>query len=100
MALRSAPAPRWMLGRRRGGGRIFGGGQPARAVGVGAAELVDRFHRPLLDRQRTVAVGVELGERLASRSEHFLALDLPVLVLVGAGEALLLAAFRGRFGGL
>ena len=95
----SAPAPR-VLRRRGRGARVFGRGQPARAVRVGAAELVDRLHRPFLERQRAVAVGVELGERLAPRREHFLRLDAPVLVLVDPGKALLLAAFGGRLGGL
>src|SRR5205085_2465630 len=43
---------------------------------------------------------VELGECLAPRPEQFLPLDLPVLILVGAREAFLLAALGACFGGL
>jgi NADH pyrophosphatase NudC (nudix superfamily) len=49
---------------------------------------------PLLERQVAVAVLVELGEGLAARCQQFLALDPAVVVLVRAGEKLLLAAFR------
>src|SRR5206468_4546483 len=49
-------------------------------------------HRPFLEAQRTVAVGVELGEGLLARAEYFLGLDLAILVLVGAREPLFLAA--------
>ena len=61
-----APALR-VLGRRRGGGRIFGRGQPAGAVVVGALEFLDCLGCPFLERQRAIAVGVELGEGLAAR---------------------------------
>src|SRR5687768_12205976 len=85
----SAGAP-LALGRGRRGGRIFRRGQPPRAVAVGAAELVDRLHRPFLEREAAVAILVELGESLAARLEQFGAGDAPVVVLVGAGEPLLL----------
>ena len=87
-----------MLGRRRGGGRIFRRGQPAGAVLVGALELVDRLGCPFLESQRSVAVGIELGEGLAPGPENLLGLDLAVLVLVRARKAPLLTVPGARFG--
>ena len=84
----------WPLGR--GGGDIRPG-SAIPAVLVGAAELVDRLDRPFVERQRAVAVGVELGERLAPRLEQFLQRDPPVLILVGARKRFcsrLLASLR------
>src|SRR4249919_1161698 len=89
-----------MLGRRGCSRRIFGRGQRARLVGVGPLELDDRLGRPFVERQRAIAVGIELGERLAPGAKDFLGLDLAVLVLVGARKTLLFAALGARFGRL
>ena len=91
-----------------GGGAVVaysaGVSQPERSLSA-PREFVDRLHRPFLEAQRAVAVGVELGEGLAPRLEQFGGGDPPVVVLVGAGEALLLAVLgvaagaSGRVGG-
>ena len=60
------------------------------------ANLSIVLHRPFLEAQLAVAVDVELGERLAPRLDQLGQADPPVLVLVGAGEALLLACSWGR----
>ena len=95
---RGAAAAFRVLGRRRGGGRIFRGGENAVAILVGALKLADGLRRPFLKRQRSVAVRVELGEGLLARIQQLVRLDPPVFVLVGAAETLLLAAFGGRLG--
>jgi len=52
-------------------------------VGVGALEFGDGLRGPLLKRERPVAIGVQLGERLVPRRKDLVRLDLAVLVLVG-----------------
>src|SRR6478672_11881418 len=79
---RHVAAARPVLGRRGRGRCIFGGRQETALVLVGALELADRLGRPFLERQRAIAVDVELGERLAPRRKQLLFLDLAVLVLV------------------
>src|SRR6185369_8188742 len=73
---RRAATAGFVLRRWRSGGRVLGRGQPA------------------------VAVCVELGERLVARREDLVGFDLSILVLVGAGEASLLAALGAGFGRL
>src|SRR6478752_554472 len=85
-----------VLRRGRCGGRIFGGGQPTRMVGVSSLELRDRLRRPLFKGERAVAVGVELCERLVAWRENLVGLDLSVLVLVRSRKPFLLAARLGR----
>ncbi len=54
--------------RRRGcGGREFGRHQPAGPVLVGPIELVDRLHRPLVERQSAVAVACRAWRRPCAR---------------------------------
>ncbi len=89
-----------MLRRRRGGRYEFGCCEQPITVLVGALELADRLGRPFFERERAVAVRVELGERLAPRTQHLFGLDLAVLVLVCAAEPFLLAILGAGLGRL
>ena len=67
-------------------------------IGVGVAELAGRPHRPFLETQLAVMVGVEPGEGVAAGIIELLERDAPIVVAVGAVEAALLAGalIRGR----
>src|SRR6185312_15077955 len=73
------------------GGRELGRVHRAGLVGIGGGELGLGLHRPFVERQHAVMVGVELGIGLAALGEIFLARHLAVAVLVIAVEPLLLA---------
>lgn len=58
----------------------------------------DRVRRPFFEAERSVRVGIELSESLATGAEDFLRLNPAVLVLVRAGETFLFAAFGAGLG--
>ena len=70
-----------VLGRRRGGGGIFGGGENAVAILVGALELADGLRRPFLERQRSVAVESSLAKAFLRGSSSSVGSIRPSLFL-------------------
>ena len=86
------------LRRRRSGRRVLGRRQPSAAVRIRPLELCDGLCGPFFEAERSVRVGIELCESLATGAEDFLRLNPAVLVLVRAGETFLVAAFGAGLG--
>ena len=77
------PPRQLQVGCLGGGGAVVAYSAAVRTpfVGVGALELLDRLDRPFLERQRAVAVEVELGEAFRRGPSNSSASILPSLFL-------------------
>src|SRR4051812_43855730 len=83
------------------GRRELGGVERPGSIGVGLAEPLLGLGGIFIEGQPAVAIDVQLGEVATARGEEFILADRAILVMIAAGEALLLAgllARGGRFG--